>query len=899
MSTQPSLIPTYHRYAGKALPGHSGDSCHLLAWHSLDVAAVGWQLLAPERPLTRQLAARLAIDPASLRRLLVFLLGLHDLGKFSRAFQEVLQLPLADMANPMGKAYSERHDRLGILLWDDRWAAWRKDGTLRWPEVPIVPARKLQKWMDHLVTPFFGHHGQPVNAGHLRLTDFFVDDGELDDITAARDFVADWATLIQPDWPVNQLVDEDWFAIFKTLSWTIAGWVTLCDWLGSNRDYFPYCQQRMALADYWSQTLSRADMALNATGFGQPPAPTPYAGLSHWFNQSVTPTPLQQKAENLPLNAGPQLFILEDVTGAGKTEAACILTQRLLDAGQGEGVYFALPTMATSNAMYTRLGNLHHHFYTQASQPSLVLAHGARELNEDFERAVSTTASEDDNYASTDVSISTQCNRWLADSNKKALLADVGVGTIDQAFMGVLPFRHQSLRLLGLARKVLVVDEVHAFDLYMQTLLHKLLAHHARQGGSVILLTATLPHAMRESLVKAWQRGVGFESEPLQETAYPLLTHCGQDIIEEIPVATRPEVARRVAVDWLTDEEASIECVFAAVDAGECIVWVRNTVDDAIRAFQQLRDRHPEPERCLLFHARFAMVDRQRIESEVIHRFGKTSDPAIRRGQVLVTTQVFQESLDCDADRMISDIAPIDLLIQRAGRLQRHLRGQRADPVLHVLAPEWDDAPQADWLSQHHRGTQAVYQDTSLIWLTQRVLRELGAITMPDQARILIERVYACAADDIPEALDQAHFERTGLEKTATSMAHSNALDLGEGYRLDEGLDQWQAEREFGTRLSDEPSGDVVLLKRRGDELGLWVENHRHADRLSRCRLRESQIKKLAPLTGHSIDQWEVLQQRYRGLRFTHPWLPEEDDRCRYDAEWGVSLGAENKGNPR
>ncbi|UYG00320.1 CRISPR-associated helicase Cas3' [Halomonas sp. GD1P12] len=888
MPTRSSRLPTYHRYAGKALPSQSEGACHLLAWHSLDVAAVGWHLLAPERPLTRQLAAQLGIEPEPLRRLLVFLLGLHDLGKFSRAFQEVLKLALDGMAAPQGKPYKQRHDRLGVLLWDACWNTWRRDGALRWPEDSTATKRKLLTPMDHLLAPFFGHHGQPVATGQLTFADFFVDDGELEDAAAAGDFVADWAALVEPYWPVDQLLDEEWLERFKTLSWTIAGWATLSDWLGSNRDYFPYCQQPMALDDYWPRALKQAEAVLDATGFARPPEPVPYAGLAHWFSGKVTPTPLQQKAENLPLQTGPQLFILEDVTGAGKTEAACILTQRLLADGHGEGLYFALPTMATSNVMYTRLGDLHHRFYSAASTPSLVLAHGARALNEAFERSIAQP--EHDDYAAIDASASTQCNRWLANSNKKALLADVGVGTIDQALMGGLPFRHQSLRLLGLARKVLIIDEVHAFDHYMQTLLHQLLAHHARQGGSAILLTATLPKAMREALVAAWQHGLDAAPKPLEATDYPLLTHCGKSTTEEVPVKTRPEVARRVAVDWLESEDEAIERVLAAVDAGECIVWVRNTVDDAIRAYQSLRERHPDPERCLLFHARFAMVDRQRIESEVIRRFGKESTPALRSGQVIVTTQVFQESLDCDADQMVSDIAPIDLLIQRAGRLQRHQRGERPGPVLQVLAPAWSDTPSADWLSQAHRGTQAVYKDTSLIWLTQRVLREQGAITMPGEARRLIEHVYAASTDDLPEAFDLAHFERTGMDKYAVSVATHNALNLEDGYRLNGDFDPWQEERETSTRLSDEQSVEVVLLKRRGDELVLWVDDHRHADRLSRCRLRESQARKLAQLPERYTQQWEALQQRHRGLRFVQPWLPEEDDKCDYDEQWGVSF---------
>ncbi|WP_447527610.1 CRISPR-associated endonuclease Cas3'' [Vreelandella sp. TE19] len=260
--------------------------------------------------MTKQLAAQLGIQPEPMRRLLVFLLGLHDLGKFSRAFQEVLKLALDDMAPPQGKPYKQRHDRLGVLLWDACWNTWRKDGVLRWPEASTATKRKLLTPMDHLMAPFFGHHGYPVATGQLTFADFFVDDGELDDAAAAGDFFADWAALVGPDWPVEKLLDQEWLARFKALSWTIAGWATLSDWQGSNRDYFPYCQQAMALADYWPRALEQAEAVLDATGFARPPEPVSYAGLAQWFSGKVTPTPLQQKAEELPLQAGPQLFIL-------------------------------------------------------------------------------------------------------------------------------------------------------------------------------------------------------------------------------------------------------------------------------------------------------------------------------------------------------------------------------------------------------------------------------------------------------------------------------------------------------------------------------------------------------------------------------------------------------------
>lgn len=885
---------TYYHYWGKAHAKGGAVECHLLPYHSLDVAAVGWLLLSPDRPLTQRLALQLSLKPEQLRNVLVFWLGLHDIGKFSRAFQGLFQ-PTSDvrLVPPAAQyAYTERHDRLGAVVWEEKYLDWLEDGTLQWPaSLNMAEFKVLNAALPVLTAPFFGHHGQPVDAGKIDVEMFFCCDEHADDIEATRQFIADWASVVPPRWPIEQLFSEQWVYALQTLSWSIAGWATLSDWLGSNQDHFPYLQEELPLADYWQIALDNAESALQKSGFNKVSEPLPYAGMVDWFGkQSITPTPLQQAAEAVELTDGPQLFILEDVTGSGKTEAACILTQRLLAAGHGEGLYFALPTMATSNAMYSRLGNLHRRFYTAESSPSFVLAHGARDLNDDFIAAVAAPQPTDLDYTASELSATSHCNQWLADSRKKALLAEVGVGTIDQALMAILPFRHQSMRLYGLARKVLVIDEVHAYDNYMQTLLSQLLAYHARQGGSAILLTATLPHAMRSALMAAWQTGLGQPATKPQKDDFPLLTHVSEGQPLELPLGSRKEVSRSVQVAWLSEEEQAIEAVLTAVEAGECIAWVRNTVDDAIRAFEAIAARHPDPERCLLFHSRFAMVDRQRIESQVIEHLGKDSTPEIRKGQVLISTQVFQESLDCDVDVMISDIAPIDLLIQRAGRLQRHQRGERCLPRLLVLAPPWADDPDEHWLKRTLPGTQAVYHDTSLSWLTQRVLCRLEAIRMPEEARDLIESVYGAVSDDIPDALQAARYEQKGMQKTAGSMANFNALNLEEGYIKS---DQWQEEQEIGTRLMDEPTVNVVLLLLTDDnELALWAGEGRHADMLSQVKLSQSQAAKLAFLPGRHESQWLTLQERYKALKYTQPWLPGDDSDCDYDTQWGVRLGS-------
>lgn len=887
---------SYYRYWGKAKSEDEGVPYHLLPYHSLDVAAVGWHLLSPERALTQRMAVQLQMAPSALQRFFVFLLGLHDLGKFSRTFQGLAQSQGSGLVPALPRfVYSERHDRLGALLWQERWMDWLKDGTLRWPGgMPERQRRRrLTETLPVLLSPMFGHHGQPVAGTSLELSRFFGSDDCADDVVVAQEFVADWARLVDVEWPVEKLFSAEWLQAFQSLSWTITGWVTLSDWLGSNQAYFRYCVSEMPLVDYWRDYAQpRAQQVLRDTGFEQVLKPLPYAGLSSWFDgQSVTPTPLQHEAETLRLSPGPQLFILEDITGAGKTEAACILTQRLLAAGHGEGLYFALPTMATSNAMYSRLGALHRRFYRAGSCPSFVLAHGASKLNEEFALAIDQPQPGDRNYEESEATATAQCNRWLADSRKKALLADVGVGTIDQVLMGLLPFRHQSLRLYGLARKVLIIDEVHAYDHYMQTLLGKLLSYHAQQGGSAILLTATLPQAMRNDLCMAWRIGLGLDPQPLMMHDFPLLTQVSEAPLCEVALTARAEVSRAVGVDWLTEEDQAIEAIMSAVEAGKCVAWVRNTVNDAIRAFEAVSERHPAPERCLLFHSRFAMCDRQRIESDVIARLGKASTDNVRRGQVLISTQVFQESLDCDVDLMISDLAPIDLLIQRAGRLQRHVRGVRCPPVLKILAPEWSETPDEHWLKRTLEGTHFVYRDASLLWLTQRVLREQGEIRMPEKARTLIESVYGDVAGHVPDGLQGARWEQRGMQNVAGSMANFNALALEDGYVGNR--HQWQEEQEIGTRLVDEPTLNVALLICNSDgTLRLLAGSERHTDMLSQIKLRLSQADRLASLPPRYTTQWEALQDRYKALRFVQPWLAEMDAENVYGPSRGLEFGS-------
>jgi len=275
------------------------------------------------------------------------------------------------------------------------------------------------------------------------------------------------------------------------------------------------------MATYWQHAGRQAVLALDASGTtpAASAAALPFTGL---FPSIAAPSPLQRWAASVPLPAGPQIHLLEDVTGAGKTEAALMLTHRLMADGHADGFFIALPTMATANAMYGRIADSYVRLF--ANPASLVLAHGQSFLVDGFANSVLPDGAPEGDPRQLDETASARCTAWLADHSKRALLSPAGVGTIDQALLAVLHSKHQSLRLLGLSHKVLVIDEVHACDVYMQGVLEVLLTFHARAGGSAILLSATLPQRMKQGLLKAFAKGLERPAPHAREQGYPLAT---------------------------------------------------------------------------------------------------------------------------------------------------------------------------------------------------------------------------------------------------------------------------------------------------------------------------------------------------------------------------------------
>lgn len=815
-------------YWGKADEKYPGEpKWHPLVYHSLDVAACAQMLLSKHNDWLRKLSDFSGLSEKLLAEWIPFLLAVHDPGKFGNGFQNQrpdLQKLLQGKATSVGS--KARHDTMGYELLMQFLPSW-----LRREDLGKHGGLLLRPWIAAVT----GHHGRPPrNDSSWALIQ--RDNFPISVIEDAKQFVVDIAALLLPKGCPLPETGSEFSERYKSVSWLLAGVAVAADWLGSNTKWFPYCEPVLNLTNYWREVaLPNAEKAVVESGLVQAHAAS-FCGITSLLGNIKVPTPLQEWAQSVKLSETPQLFILEELTGGGKTEAALTLAARLLAEGLGSGVYVALPTMATADAMFDRVrknGAYKRMFADE--QISLALAHSADRLKFALEEENRKDSGYGKSKEETE-SASQQCTAWLSDNRKKALLADFGIGTIDQALLAVLSAKHQSLRLLGLSTKVLIVDEVHACDAYMGELLERLLSFHAALGGTAILLSATLPQNQKARLLNAFASGFSCSAMMPSKQDYPLATHWHADSDDEWEnkVEARKEVSRSVTVNAITEEEEVFRRLENSTENGGCAVWVRNTVVDAVAAWNTWNSMHPDRQ-AILFHARFALIDRLRIGKDVENAFGPDSTLETRKGRLVIANQVIEQSLDVDFDDMVTDLVPIDLVIQRAGRLQRHIRDvsgnrllvkgakdERGGAQLGVLMPAPIVDAASNWYTKLLPKAGKVYTDHARLWLTAHWLVANRGFELPRQARDMLESVYGGKGRvKVPEGLEKAENKAIGDRSADRSLAALNALSFESGYQAT-GL-HWNDDDNAPTRLG-EATVRVRLARITDNGLIPWAE---------------------------------------------------------------------------
>ena len=767
------MTPCAHlsNYWGKSQKTEDGKATwHLLVCHCLDVAIVTRIRWQRDTALLRRFCTLLKCDELRAEAWLLFFIALHDLGKFDARFQAkapdaAAELGLEDANISQDKVARYHH---GKYTWywlraeefekDDNWRIWSQAVAGHNGEIP--PATSTP---DHLTPKGMAEEAHKRDRSARRA---FVD-------LCASLFLAPAGLTLDssPPMPVaaDDPDDESPTLVFMQF---LAGFCSVCDWIGSaeqdaaGRDAFTYIPQwpgDMSVVDYLALRQPIAERLVSLAGVYRPALCE--GGMAALFE--YPPRQVQTLVDQIPL--APGLTLIEAATGSGKTEAALAYASRLLAAGTADSIVFALPTQATANAMLQRLHFVADKLFPGEDATNLVLAHGKARFSKTFVDLKKTAArrmvqSRDEQEASV------ACALWLAQSRKRVFLGQIGVCTIDQALLSVLPLRHKFVRGFGLGRSVLIIDEVHAYDAYMYGLIEELLRSQRFMGGSAVLLSATLPHNQRQSLVDA-RTGAPRNRHHIslnRMPSYPLITHIFDrnnfelidlppDMQKQVDDGSRKQVTLTIReVENMRPENCLLQQIIGAVERGALVGVLCNLVQDAQTIAQKLRQMTELP--VDLFHSRFRFKGRQRKEGDILDLYGKGKKRA--KGRILVGT-LLEQSLDLDFDWMISQLCPIDSLFQRLGRLHRHERERPIGfgaPRVTVLLPRHVDGDAPDYVLH-----QLIYglpdAPNTVLWRTEQLLRKNAVLDFPFCYRRMIEQVYDAERwEDEPSQIDDAGY---------------------------------------------------------------------------------------------------------------------------------------------
>lgn len=693
---------------------------HPALYHMLDVGNVARVLLSGPASVRwrHMLGEALGANATALSDWLPWLIALHDIGKLSIAFQclnRAQQTRLIDEGFDFGKRpINLPHAYISQVFCEDELA-----------ELPESFKRCIAEAIG-------GHHGQYSKP---------------DVICDARDRLqqyepSEWrtlrscaATFLRTNLLHNMPEMSTEGINISAAAAALTGFMIVCDWIGSDSRYFTP-QPTTDPAVYIAHSAAQAVKAVEAFGFMQAVHSDAPVNVAELFKDLIALRPLQQAIDAIPAEvlAYPSLTIIEAPTGEGKTEAALALAHRIGQIRGTDELYYALPTMATSNQMFKRL-QLHLRDRLHLSAKAK-LVHGQAFLVEN-DLLIEPLA--DAGTASQDSTI-----EWFS-SKKRALLAPFGVGTIDQVELAALNVRHTTLRLAALAGKVVIVDEVHAYDTYMTTIVARLLSWLKALGSSVILLSATLPVRRRAELVRAF--GVNLTSANGNVDAYPSLITTSSVTDGEThtyavsPPAWQPQKQLLVSTLHFGDDDADVDAkalwMIEQIQDGGCICWITNTVERAQKLFSSVHRNAPDDVTCSLLHAQFPLDERQIGEDELSQLYGP-SGTRPQRG-IVIGTQVLEQSLDLDFDVMVSDLAPIDLLLQRAGRMHRH---DRPRPSAHSAARLWINTVLGSADDKATLSPDSFIYDEYILRLTWRELAQRSTISLPADYRPLVEAVY-------------------------------------------------------------------------------------------------------------------------------------------------------------
>lgn len=724
---------------------------HPLICHLIDVAAVAEVFFEDvfSQYLRNQLQVIFSKNRETTKHWLMFIAGIHDLGKATPIFQSKVP-ELAENLHKIGlKTYSDNkyHSIISGELFYSHFKSGEYDFTI-----------ENNFLLNKLRYVIGGHHGVfPKAVNFIQITPDHLGNGLWKEAQSELiKILAEFCCLNGDDSLLSSYSDNlIESGRINALLVFIGGFISVVDWIGSN-DYFFNFYSEFENADelkneYFNLSRLRAKNAIEKIGWAnwkysnEKNRIIPFKEIFPFIKEL---RPLQKKIiDNLKNFSLPCLTIIEAPMGEGKTEAALYLEHYLEQNKELHGAYIALPTQATANQMFLRIKAFLIKI-KQGLRVNLHLLHGNAVISDEYSQLKTNSKNfdiEESNIVADD---------WFT-YRKRGLISPFGVGTIDQLLLSVLPIRHFFVRLFGLAGKIIIIDEVHSYDVYMSTILEWLLYWLRLLGSSVILLSATLPSFKRNSLIQQ------FNGQSIDiNVPYPRITICSESgvIVENFDVALKKQGEESIKLMWVEEVKLpqKIEQIFKN---GGRVAIICNKVRRAQDLFLKLKYLQKSGVEVDLLHSRFPFIQRDNIEKNLLEKYGKYKDHRIS-SLLLISTQIIEQSMDLDFDLMVSDLAPVDLLFQRMGRLHRHTHDKEGERVIRpknlkrpefwILKPNLNDA-------KIPKFTYPIYSRYILL-KTFLYLWPVKQISIPDDLEKFIELVYSETVN-IPEVLKSHHVQ--------------------------------------------------------------------------------------------------------------------------------------------
>lgn len=751
--------------AFKSLWAKKSDRNGRLEWLSLEqhlydtkmIAGLLWEHWLSRGQRNFIIQSLQASSDSEGKKLFQLIANLHDLGKATPVFQ-------------ISKGYVQSDDLHFSLIEKLVFAGFTDIDKLQLSSPRsshhALAGQSLLTWygVDEDFTSIVGaHHGKPID--HSTMCEI------------QKSYERNYYQEENPDHPVYQKWDQVQREIFKWALYSngfngieefpaipqasqviLSGLTIMADWIASNEHYFPLMPIEQSEAFNQEERFVHGWEKWYKAHIWEP---TNYCGSETIYQSRFKFDPRQVQRvfyQVIESAVKPGIFILEAPMGIGKTEAALVAAEQLAFLTDRSGLFFGLPTQATSDGIFPRIKDWLDSISSESKDPmSLRLVHGKSALNDTFAQLANQIDSDGKSSGSIVV------NQWFS-GRKTSSLDDFVVGTVDQFLLTALKQKHLALRHLGFSKKVVVIDEVHAYDAYMNQYLERAIQWMGTYGVPVIILSATLPADRRERLVKAYMSGMGLKwsacdkpATGLKTLSYPLITYNdGHQIKQE----TYFEKDDSKTVKVVREDSDNLNDLISRLIKNDGIIGIIvNTVNRAQKIAEACADQFGN-DAVELLHSRFIAMDRIEKEKNLMSMIGKNANRPRRK--IIVGTQVMEQSLDIDFDVLISELAPMDLLIQRIGRLHRHditRPNAHQQPVIYVIGTNEQ--------YEYESGSISVYGDY-LLTRTQAFLPK--TITLPEDISPLVQKVYSeevfSSTPELIERYEKSHEKYKSLIET-------------------------------------------------------------------------------------------------------------------------------------